>query len=132
MAAAGPTQPKRFRVIRILNEFQIIINGGLNQQVRVNQRFSIVGKSHDYVIDPETGQRLGSLPLDKAVVQVSQVFESFSICVNSKPVRSPFSGIYTSNSPFQPLNVNKKSIQPQIGSEAIPTIDVGDDAIEKF
>nr|WP_314808948.1 hypothetical protein [uncultured Selenomonas sp.] len=68
-----------FKVVRILDEYRIIINAGFNDGVTDQVFFKIAGVM-DTIYDPDTHELLGTLDGTKAVVFPSDIFEKMSIC----------------------------------------------------
>lgn len=68
-----------FRVVRILDEYRIIVNAGTNDGVSSDSYFEITG-AIDKVYDPETQEFLGSIDGVKATVYPMDIFEKMSIC----------------------------------------------------
>lgn len=70
---------KEFRVVRIISEYEIIINAGSNDGYQVGDIFQILVQGKP-LTDPETGEELGVLDYVKARIQLSTVFPKMSIC----------------------------------------------------
>lgn len=72
---------KNIRVVKIINSKQLVINAGTNDGVTENQLFRIVSpdENAESVIDPDTGENLGTLNLVKATVVITTVYPKMSI-----------------------------------------------------
>ena len=101
-----------FRVVRILNEYEILVNAGRSVVSRGDSlEIYVPGKD---IIDPKTKQSLGVLDFIKATVIVHNVFEQMCICksditdINSitRKVNSLMTGMSV------PLNINSFDIEP--------------------
>ena len=73
-----------FKIVKIIDEYQVIINGGSNHGVNISDNFQILDEKGSEVTDPETGEVIGHLDLIKDTIQVANVFEKMSICENIK------------------------------------------------
>ena len=72
------------RVIRIFDRRRIAINIGAADGVKPEEKLLIYTPDDD-IVDPQTGQSLGTYRRLKATVYVKEVFENF--CVASPPQR---------------------------------------------
>lgn len=68
-----------FRIVKIVDDETIVINGGYNDGIKEGDRFEIfeVGEK---IIDPETGDDLGTLDIVKETVDSINVFQKLTIC----------------------------------------------------
>lgn len=118
----------KFKVVRILDEYRIVINAGLNQGITGNDYFTIEGVV-DNISDPDTGELLGSITGTKAKVRPVEIFEKMSICQSIEEI-SYVSNLLKSLEAVAPspqkLNVDKTQIsnpdfyeEIQLGDEAI-------------
>ena len=71
------------KVARILNEFQLVLNVGLQQGVKPGMTF-IIFEQADEIKDPETGESLGRLEIVKAEVTVAHAQDTLCL-VQAKP-----------------------------------------------
>jgi len=78
------TKPISARVAQILNARDLVINKGMNAGIKEGMQFHILNSRGQNIMDPETGEPLGSVELPKASVQVTKVFEKMSICSTYK------------------------------------------------
>jgi hypothetical protein len=108
----------------------LLLNVGTNDGVERKMRFQIFTPSEE-IVDPETGEVLGSYSRRKTTVEADQVFERFTIA--SRPYiyeRSPRDlGILGAGEQVWPdLPVSKAEIQP------LPTgtrVRIGDRAVQE-
>ena len=124
-----------FKVVRILDEYRIIINAGFKNGITVNDVFEIHGVV-DAIYDPDTKELLGTLNGIKAQVKVAQVHEKMSVCKNVVEI-SPIQtliyegltggrGLSQFMSTPQKLNVDKSQIT---NPELYEPIQIGDKAV---
>ena len=69
----------KYRVIKIISNFEIIVNTGVNQGIKPGDILTIRGKDEE-IIDPFSHESLGYLPVIKAQVKVDTVYEKMCIC----------------------------------------------------
>jgi len=69
----------KYRVIKIISNFKIIVNTGVNQGIKPGDILTIRGKDEE-IIDPFSHESLGYLPVIKAQVKVDTVYEKMCIC----------------------------------------------------
>lgn len=84
---------KEFKVVKILDEYNLIINAGTKHGIKQNDEFQILDKKGSEVIDPDTQEVIGQLDLIKATVNVTELQEKMCICSSKHTVKinSPFS-----------------------------------------
>lgn len=62
------------KVVKILDEYSIVVNGGSDRGLKVGNQYMVVGLS-DTILDPETNEDLGQLEIVKGKVEVVHVQE---------------------------------------------------------
>ena len=65
--------PIRAKVARILNSREIVITAGSSSGVLIGMYFDVMDPKGEDIMDPDTGDILGSLERPKVRVQVTQV-----------------------------------------------------------
>lgn len=123
----------QFKVIRILDEYRIIINAGTKNAVTDDAYFDITG-AIDKVYDPDTKELLGTLDGVKASVSPVKIFEKMCICkAKSIPLQSVANTLSPSLmalsrllSKEDPLPVDKSQIS---NPETYSPIMIGDRAV---
>lgn len=71
---------KKLRIIKIIDDNTIVGKGGTDENITKNSKFMIIGKNDgENIIDPESGDSLGFLGLEKGVVVADQVEEHFTV-----------------------------------------------------
>lgn len=73
---------KQIRVIKIIDDYRIVINSGHEDGVKKGDNFDIYVPGEE-VIDPVTNESLGTLDFIKATVVATQIFPKMSICENA-------------------------------------------------
>ena len=68
-----------FKVVKIINDTSLIVNGGSNDDIIKGDVMQISGKGED-IFDPETKENLGSLEIIKARLTVTDVYEKMCVC----------------------------------------------------
>ncbi len=111
----------KFQVVKIISSYQIVINAGLANGIKIGDIFEI-GQS---VTDPDTGESLGTLDFIKAKVSVTHVFSKMCICENAKTIFTDWD--FSINSRVV-LNVNPEEISGGYGDDCDPIIRLGDGA----
>lgn len=69
----------RAKVAKILSSREVVINAGSNEGVVVGMYFDILDPKGEDIIDPDTGEKLGSVDRPKVRVKITQVQEKLSI-----------------------------------------------------
>lgn len=72
-------EDKKYRVIRLLNEKEILINYGSKQGAKENQKVRVY-ELGETIIDPKTKQNLGTLDIIKDDLEIYRTYPYFSIC----------------------------------------------------
>lgn len=117
-----------YNVIRILDSYSVLINYGRNDGAKVGQNVQII-EVGPTVKDTNSGLDLGSFDYVKAELQITEVFDRFSLCKKQEEVVIP-----TFVNPLAPntkimtekkLNVNEEQIQA-LERPVNNTINLGD------
>lgn len=128
----------RGTIIRILDKRTVIINLGKEQGIGKGSEFRILADS-EQVVDPSTGNVLGSVVVVKSKVRAIQVFDKFTIAATKWTATQPkFTPSFIDSStldailPYETvtmdegeLNVEEDDIQPWLAESASP-VAVGD------
>lgn len=67
------------KVAAIVDERELVINRGEEHGVTVGMRFAVLAGQGTEILDPDTGEALGSVPIDKATVKVVRVQPRLSV-----------------------------------------------------
>lgn len=77
---------KEKKVIKILDEYTIIINAGFKEGIKEGDTFQILDTKGNVVKDPDTGEVLGYLDLIKDTVKVTEVQEKMCFCSSTETI----------------------------------------------
>ncbi|MDO4855397.1 MAG: FlgT C-terminal domain-containing protein [Limosilactobacillus gorillae] len=76
---------KEMKIAKIISTKQIVINAGSNYGLKVGDNLEIIDKfGDDPIIDPDTGESLGTLDIIKGTVVVSKVYAHMAIADSPK------------------------------------------------
>lgn len=118
---------KKFRVVKIIDDKSLIINGGVFDGVNEGDIVTIIGKSEP-VVDPETRDVLGKINVIKAKLNVCDIYEKMSVC-EAQYVSDLAASIIKSN----PLFATKQkalNVDPfDISGSGDKMIRIGDEAL---
>jgi hypothetical protein len=67
------------RVAQILTARELVINRGSAEGVEVGMRFAVLNRRGTDIKDPDTGEPLGSVEIEKVLVKVVRVDEHLSV-----------------------------------------------------
>lgn len=117
---------RSIKIVKIIDSQKLVINAGLSDGISRGQKL-IVFDPGEEVIDPETGESLGTLDTIKCYLNVSDVFDKMAICVNAATMSDNlnFAGILLNgmNEP-KPLPVDAEDISG--GLQPRTRIKIGD------
>lgn len=68
-----------FRVIKIIDEYSIVINGGINDDITLGEDIEIFIEGDEIKYE---GEVLGTLDFVKAKLEVTEVYPKFAVCKN--------------------------------------------------
>ena len=96
-------EPIRGKVARVLSTREVALNKGAVDGVRIGMVFKILSTSGSDITDPDTGEIIGSVDLEKTSVKVTAVQDKVSVASTFRTYRVNVggSGIGLSNL-FQP------------------------------
>lgn len=69
----------KYKVIKLLNEKEILINYGSKQGAKENQKVRIY-ELGETIVDPDTNEPLGTLDIIKDDLEIYRTYPNFSIC----------------------------------------------------
>jgi len=93
------------RIISIIDDKTILINVGENKEISQGDEFQIFSKTTD-IIDPFTGDNLGSMDINKAIVEAYDVLPKMTVCKSKRInpfANSIFQATYGMFSPERPV-----------------------------
>lgn len=102
---------KTYKIVKIISEYKVVVNVGSNDLVHEDQILEVYEPGQD-VIDPETGESLGTLDYIKAKLRVVDVFPKMCLCENrdgvlEKTLAQALAPTFTER---VPLDVDSKDI----------------------
>jgi hypothetical protein len=78
------TNYTKFRVIKIIDDYSVVINGGLSDDVSLNDKIEIYLEGEE-IIDPYNNNKpLGTLDFIKETLKVTEVYPDFAVCQKIK------------------------------------------------
>ena len=80
------------RVAQILTARELVINRGTVEGVEVGMRFAVLNRRGTDIRDPDTGDVLGSIELEKVLVKVVRVDEHLAVARTFRTFRVPGTG----------------------------------------
>lgn len=86
------TQPIRGKVARLLNAREIVINKGTTDGVVVGMYFDVMDVNEADIVDPDTGESLGSIERSKISVKIIHVQEKLSVAATYRSERVNLGG----------------------------------------
>lgn len=75
---AVQTKVIRGKIARVLNSREVALNVGDDKGVEVGMLFDVLSLGED-IVDPDTGESLGSLDLPKARVKIVRVYDRLAV-----------------------------------------------------
>ena len=130
---------KEMNIAKIISTKQIVVNAGSNDGLKVGDKLEIIDKFGDEpIVDPDTGESLGTLDLIKGTVIVSKVYPHMAIA--DSPKVSPLlqamrPGLLSSplygSSYQEDLNVDPSQITGGLPEAGDQQIRIGDIVIKK-
>ena len=69
----NPIEPIRGKVARVLNAREVALNKGSDDGVKVGMVFKILSSKGSDIKDPDTGESIGSVDIEKTSVKVTAV-----------------------------------------------------------
>lgn len=107
-----------FKIVKIIDDSSVVINAGSSHGVKRGDELQVFVVGEE-ILDIDTGESLGTLDTIKARLEIKEVYEKMSLCVNAETTTvSNF--IYTN--PFSkttrlPLNVDMTQAEKVLVSE---------------
>ena len=111
-----------FKVVKIIDEYNVVINCGIEHGVACGDTFEIYAPGVE-VIDPDTQKSLGALEFVKATIVARAVYPKMAACTSKDFVSIALSGI-AKNLAARPVELNVDSEEISGGYDDV--IRVGD------
>jgi hypothetical protein len=116
------------RVIRIISRKRLVLNVGSEHGVEDWMQFEIYTPK-EQIVDPETGEALGPYRRRKAVVEVDEIYEKFSVASRPQIFSTPALPTFR-QSEWPDLPVSDTEIKPLPGGGTIVVGDIAEQVIE--
>lgn len=87
------TNPIRGKVARVLNSRELALNIGSEHGVRDGMLFDVLDPKGEDIVDPDTGDVIGSLERSKVRVRVTSVQDKLSVASTFKKERVNIGGV---------------------------------------
>ena len=121
-----------FKIVKIISDHEFIISAGLKQSVSEGDRFIIFDRYGEKILDPDSGESLGYLDVNKGTIIVRNVFENMSLA-STEPhlvggINNQFAGVnaFIGIKQPTPLKVDYSQITPLNESLEPSLIKLGD------
>ncbi|GIH73241.1 hypothetical protein [Sphaerimonospora thailandensis] len=82
------------KVAQILTARELVINKGTVDGVEVGMRFAVLNSRGVDIKDPDTGEALGSVEIEKAIVKVVRVSDRLAVARTFRTYRIPGGSFY--------------------------------------
>lgn len=83
------TERIRGSVAQILNQQELVINRGTEHGVLVGMRFAVLNPRGQEIRDPDSGQAIGSVDVEKTLVKVVRVQERLCVARTFRTYKTP-------------------------------------------
>lgn len=67
------------KVAQIISDQELVINRGSKHGVKLGMRFRILHNGGADILDPDTGENLGSVELDKTIVKITSMSDKLAV-----------------------------------------------------
>ncbi len=120
---------KKYKVIKIVDPYSILINYGYIEGAKINSKVQIIELGPE-IKDPDTNKILGTFDNVKANLLITEVFENFSLCQNIISKRTsvfinPLAELSNVSTEKKALNVSNEEIS-NLKRPCDNTIRIGD------
>lgn len=115
-----------FKIVEILSEYDILINGGTTHGIKENDKFEIYKQGRP-VIDPDTKETLGYFDMIKGIVVAKKIQEKITICSSLESLNNAFTALGNAlmRSHQEALNIDYNQLSDDY-SEEEKKIRIGD------
>lgn len=128
------SEKSSLRVIKIIDHFSLVINGGRSDNISVGDKIEVYLKG-DVISDQWNQEDIGILDFVKATLVVVEAYEFFSVCKDIQEKRyyvpsaseralGKFRGTYEIEEVENPLNIKEEDITGRKTGD--PIIELGD------
>ncbi|MDR2501970.1 MAG: hypothetical protein LBC78_01830 [Oscillospiraceae bacterium] len=118
---------KELRVIKIVNEYEIIINGGSEAHLINGEMLEVYAVGAE-IIDTQTNESLGTLDYVKATVYVKTLYPKMALCKSAVDETRKFSDVllFAEYTVTEKLNIDTADIESAFSSIQDKKVRVGD------
>ncbi|OFI46718.1 hypothetical protein BG262_02665 [Floricoccus penangensis] len=71
---------KQIKIAKIINDYSFVITAGADNGIELGDKFKIIQPDEFNIVDPDTGESLGSYDLDKGTIIAKKIYDKFTIC----------------------------------------------------
>jgi hypothetical protein len=101
---------QNWKVVKIIDEYNIVVNAGYEHGINKGARLEIFVPGEE-VIDPDTNESLGTLDTIKAYLEVKNVFPKMCVCENAETRQvSLLAAYHLTREETKPLNIDSSQI----------------------
>jgi hypothetical protein len=90
---ANPRELIKGKVAQVLNLRELVINRGASDGVEIGMRFAVLNRRGADITDPDTGEQLGSVEVEKTIVKVVRIKEHLAVGRTFRTFSNPGKGI---------------------------------------
>ena len=84
----------RGHVAQIIDDRTLVINRGSEHGVRIGMRFAVLNPKGAEITDPETGESIGSVDIDKVIVKVVRVESRLAVARTFQKFATGFTTLF--------------------------------------
>jgi hypothetical protein len=118
----------RGHVAQLIDESTLVINRGSEHGVQVGMRFAVLNRKGANVVDPETGESIGSVDVEKVLVKVVRVEPKLAVGRTFRTFTSGL-GMFSSTSRRETLRTDSATYRQEL-SEQDSIVKIGDPVVE--
>jgi hypothetical protein len=123
------TERIRGFVAELIDDRTLVINRGFDHGVQVGMRFAVLNRKGANVKDPETGEPIGSVEVEKVLVKVVRVGPQLAVARTFRSFTSGFGNIFSNTSRRETLRTNSATYKQEL-SEQDSYVKIGDPVVE--
>jgi hypothetical protein len=116
-------------VAQLIDDRTLVINRGSDHGVQVGMRFAVLNRKGANVVDPETGESIGSVDVEKVLVKVVRVEPKLAVARTFRTFTTGFGAMFSSTSRRETLRTDSATYKQEL-SEQDSYIKIGDSVVE--
>jgi hypothetical protein len=120
------------RVAQLIDDRTLVINRGSQHGVRIGMRFAVLNPRGAEIIDPDSGDTIGSVEIDKVVVKVVRVEELLAVAKTFRTLTTsifPSLALYTGGTRRETLRSDETTYREELDPKD-SYINVGDPVVQ--